>query len=181
MAVRLPEGRSSSDSAREIMLAAAAAAAASQSPLSVSAPLALKAEKDWRWGYAKHFVANAALSAQSPAAALAIAQAGLQKAKEEFLLGTTPLGQVPISSTSSPEHTIFESRLIEGRGKPGRGGLSVPIGGKMLSGPALLAQLKSWTDRGIIEPSAAAALARVSQNKEWTDLRGMLECTSVYT
>lgn len=182
MIIQLPKGRSSSDSAREIMMAAASAIPAAAVMPSSSAPAstlypptsdavkALADEKNWRWGYAKHFVANAALSAQSPEAALAIARAGLQKAKAEFLLGSTPLSNVVVSSTVNPKHVIFESRVIEGQAKPpdssdGGAGLKVPIGGKMLSGSALLEQINSWLAHGIIEPSAGAALTRVSKNK----------------
>jgi hypothetical protein len=66
---------------------------------------------------------------------------------------------------------VFHTRTVDGTAEP-ETELSVPYRGERLRGEALLAQLDSWADRGVITRSCAEALRTVQANPEWLRLEG---------
>ena len=51
--------------------------------------------------------------------------------------------------------------------------LELPLGGRVLTGAALVRQVEAWVQQGTLEPSAGRALAALATDKaEWLDLRG---------
>jgi hypothetical protein len=58
---------------------------------------------------------------------------------------------------------------VAGQGEVDRE-LSIPYRGMRLRGADLQRQIDAWTDRGVIEPSAAEAVRAVAANPDWLDL-----------
>ena len=64
----------------------------------------------------------------------------------------------------------LDTRTVRGEGDPSPAPWTVPVRGKSLQGDALLAQVRDWQQRGIIEPGAAESLARCVAHPQWFDL-----------
>lgn len=160
-------GRSSTPVAKEIMAAAIGA---------VAPDLAEKVlkEKNWRFGYVKHFVNMVEQQMKSPDNALKVAEAGLAKAYETFQFvdgdKTTSFAEAMTSEGSNPFHTGF----IQGEAPKSTNVLEVPYKGKNLSGQALKDQVDKWVSYGTIEESAGEAI------KNCVDKPGYLDLTDRY-
>jgi len=157
--------RSSTPVAKEIVSAAIGA---------VNAEKAKKVlqERNWRFGYVKHWKNMVEEQCQSPEAALKVAQAGLDKAYEifEFIdssTGQTTTFQEAMSKRSSQQ---FQTGFIQGTSKKNKQVLEVPYKGKVLSGDSLKAQVDKWVSYGTIEPSAGDAIKGCVDNPQWMDL-----------
>ena len=128
-------------------------------------------EKKWRFKYVKHFVKSVELSAQSPEAALAVANGGLDYMYNNFQFLRD--GQ-EYSLKQAVEGGLFTGTFstgyIEGnKPKPSKLTLEVPYKGQVLTGDALLSQIEQWVRYGTIEPSSGHAIAQVAQSA-WLDL-----------
>jgi hypothetical protein len=135
---------------------------------------AVKAEKKWRFGYAKHVVRQTQLAASSEAAALGIARDGLAylHSKMEFLRDDKVM-QLSEAMSSSTFADKFVTHTIKGQANGLQShGLEVPYGDKVLRGPEVAAQVEVWVRRGVIELDTGAALCRVAETPSWLDLSG---------
>mmetsp|Transcript_29590 Transcript_29590/g.47073 ORF Transcript_29590/g.47073 Transcript_29590/m.47073 type:complete len:776 (+) Transcript_29590:85-2412(+) len=144
-------------------------------------------ERNWRFGYGRHVMSNVELSCQSKQNALAIAQAGLDRAYElfEFKRGDQILPFKQAMSKGTFSKNVYTTHVIKGDQRLSTE-LTVEYGGgqyqgapyylglhdkTVLSGKALHDQLDKWVEYGTIEPSAQQAIKMVDQNKQqWLDL-----------
>ena len=109
--------------------------------------------------------------------ALAIAHAGLASMRARLVVEgddrTRSLADVLAGEASERAARMPRLGTGEVRGAgvaPAR--LEIPYRGALLHGRALSAQLDRWAQRGIVEPSFAAAVAEVADHPEWLSLPG---------
>ena len=125
---------------------------------------------DWRTAYVRNVVDVTAAGTRSPAAAVAVARAGLASlgARMRFERGgsSTSVAQ----AVAQDDGPALGTSRTQGQGEPVTE-LVVPCCGEQLRGDALLRQLDDWVARGTVEPSCAQALRRVVATPEWLDLR----------
>jgi len=127
------------------------------------------AEKNWRFGYAKHVVKNVELSLASPDAAIAIAKSGLESALSSFDF-VRDGSSMKLKEAMSSLPGSFETGFIKGTKPKSTSPFVVPYKGTPLSEAALLEQLNKWAAYGTIEPSARDAIAWVVNNPSCLDL-----------
>lgn len=158
-------GRSSTPVAKEIMAAAIGAVSPEK------AEKVLK-EKNWRFGYVKHFKNMVEEQMKSPENALKVAEAGLAKAYETFqfvdgdVANATSFAKAMASTGSNPFHTGF----IQGEAPKNTNVLEVPYKGKTLSGQSLKDQVDKWVNYGTIEKSAGDAIKNCVDRPGYLDL-----------
>jgi hypothetical protein len=128
----------------------------------------IEREDDWRYHYPQHFGDLTLVEARSAAAALDIANRGLEAADGEFVVVTDD-GDLPLEKASVVDGGHFETVEVVGQGTRRRE-LVVPYRGDHLLGDQLLGQLDDWVGRGITEPSFAEAIGAVVRNPDWLDL-----------
>jgi hypothetical protein len=126
-------------------------------------------EARWRHAYPQHFRRLVLGGLRSADVALASARAGLDAAWQAVVWqgegGTTSLRDA-LAQAQPALHTA----TLQGQGDAQPARWSVPVRGELLQGEALAARIDDWVVRGIIEPSAGAALQRCLQNPQWFDL-----------
>ena len=131
----------------------------------------IDASEPWRSEYLPHVRAVTELGARSADAATRVAGAGLAAARSRlvFRRGETdhPLGE----GASLPPAFSIATETVEGSARPERE-LVVPYRGEHLRGQALRSRIDAWVEKGIIEPSAGAALEVVMDHPEWLRLDG---------
>lgn len=137
----------------------------------VDAALAARidAARDWRTDYVRSVVDVTASGTRSPETAVAVARAGLASlARRMRFEQGEQVSSVPeaVGGGGAPLGT----HTTRGQGERVRE-LVVPYRGQSLRGDALLRQVDSWVQRGVLEPSAAEALRRVVAEPDWLDLR----------
>src|SRR5699024_9663329 len=110
--------------------------------------------------------------AGDPAAVVAMARAGVDRARAE-LVWTDPAGERPLTALTETAWDVDApgTAVITGRGAPGTE-LVAPYRGERLRGAALHARLEAWTAAGIVEPSFAAAVGAVIDHPRWLALPG---------
>ncbi len=129
-------------------------------------------ETNWRSGYLIHFRRLVEAGLASKAAALAIAQAGLDSLHDRMRVQWPAAAETGLAALqSAPAPDRFATLSVPGRGQP-ETGLSLPHRGELLAGAALARQLDSWVSAGIIEPSCADAVREVAAHPEWLPLPG---------
>ncbi|GMH63005.1 hypothetical protein TL16_g03606, partial [Triparma laevis f. inornata] len=148
-----------------------AALAAAISAVDKAAGERVLKERNWRFGYTKHFLKMVELQCKSPEAALAIAEAGLEQMHSSFEFINPDGSSCSFEEAMSAKNkNKFETGFIEGsRVKPAPS-LSVPYKGKQLAGDALKKQVAEWVSYGTIEQSAGDAINKVIDNPTWMDL-----------
>eukprot|EP01147_Barroeca_monosierra_P001589 gene1588-7955_t len=155
-----------------------AAFAASVFDKDPQAAIAVMREKNWRFSYGKHVLHNVALSCRSTTDCVEIAQAGLHFLHKNFEFvrdGKAMSLETAMKEISGSFHTM----QINGAGTLAKDFIvpydpapypktteTIPLAGEELK-----KQLQRWVDKGTIEPSARDAIAMVSENKKWLDLR----------
>lgn len=157
--------RSSTPVAKSIMAAAVGAVSPEK------ADKILK-ERNWRFGYVKHFKGLVEEQMKSPENALAIAEAGLKKAYELFEF-ITPDGSQTSSFADTMEKKAtdnFYTGHVKGEAAPNKNILEVPYKGKTLSGDALKEQVDKWVSYGTIESSAGEAIKNCVDKPGYLDL-----------
>eukprot|EP00927_Polykrikos_kofoidii_P021311 TRINITY_DN20201_c0_g1_i1.p1 TRINITY_DN20201_c0_g1~~TRINITY_DN20201_c0_g1_i1.p1 ORF type:complete len:771 (+),score=136.15 TRINITY_DN20201_c0_g1_i1:83-2395(+) len=131
-------------------------------------------EKNWRFGYARHFIKMVELGCEAPDVALGQARAGLRWAHDHFQFvpanAAEPVsissivdgkgGSVPASPFSTvriegPAKDVTRSICIPFNGSFSRGNTKPPQLGDVLQGAALKEQVSNWASVGVIEPDAA--------------------------
>lgn len=127
--------------------------------------------RSWRRDYARHLRAVTELEAGTTTAALAVAADGLASLHRRFVYagadGDVPLEEVVGKDPARELATV----VVRGEGRPVRE-LAVPYRGELLRGDALARALADWVDRGVVEPSFAAAVTQVAANPDWLALEG---------
>jgi hypothetical protein len=127
--------------------------------------------KNWRFGYVKHLQAMVGEQCKSPKAALAVAQAGLDKAYNVFQFVAPDGSSVILKEAMAAKNTEkFYTGFVQGQGANDKKMMEVPYKGKTLSGQALKDQVQKWVDYGTIEPSAGEAIVGCVDNPGWLDL-----------
>ena len=127
-------------------------------------------EHSWRTGYLRNVVDVTATGTRSPAAAVAVARAGLASLAERMRFEQgQDVSSVP-RAVADADGAPLGTHTTRGSGEQVRE-LVVPYRGQSLRGDALLRQLDTWVQRGALEPSAADALRRVVAEPSWLDLR----------
>jgi hypothetical protein len=128
-------------------------------------------ERNWRFGYVKHYVGMVEEQLKSEKSALAVAQAGLAKAYEIFEFhapdkSVTSFGEAMSKSGGNKFFTGF----IKGEAASSKNVLEVPYKGKNLSGQALKDQVDKWVSYGTIESSAGEAIKNCVDKPGYLDL-----------
>ncbi len=127
------------------------------------------AASSWRADYVGLVGRATAASAQTPKAALAMAQAGLRSVHERMVVSGAG-SEVPLRDWSG-DGEPFATETVRGTA-PRVPELRVPYRGRSLSGGALRDQLARWQADGIVEPSFAEAVGEVVDHPEWLALGG---------
>jgi len=159
------KGQRSSTSVNKAIIAAAIGA------VDADAAVAVQQTRNWRFGYVKHWNAMVEQQCQSPAAALKVAQAGLDKAYEVFEFIAPDGSAVNFAAAMAAKNTeSFFTGTIQGNAKPlAKSTLEIPYLGGTLSGQKLKDQVKEWVDYGTIEPSAGEAIIKCVDHPDWLD------------
>jgi len=132
------------------------------------------AERDanWRTGYLVHCRRLVEAGLASKDAALSIARDGLRSAHQRMRVLTEGGEEAGLDALlSAPARQPVSTVTVAGTGAA-ETELSLPYRGDRLRGSALLRQLDAWAERGIIEPSCAAAAGAVAAHPEWLRLPG---------
>lgn len=140
----------------------------------------VRKEKNWRFGYNKHIVNNLLVSARSEAAALKIAQAGIDAMYKSFDFISADGASCKFGDALEKGVNRFYTHTVVGKKpKPASGGkVRVPYKnyetGKMvnLEGAELTKQIDEWVEYGTIEPDCGDAIKQVVLNPGWCDLSG---------
>lgn len=129
--------------------------------------------RDWRKDYADLVHAVTLASAASPDAATRIAADGLASMRRRMVLVDAGGAEVPLEEAEpgGASEATFGTESVRGTARPVTE-LRVPYEGRELAGDELRGQLAAWVDRGIVEPSFAAAVEEVVDHPEWLALPG---------
>ncbi len=143
--------------------------AAALRPLDAPAADTLKAERDWRHAYPRHWRTLVQAQAAKPVGVVASARAGLAAAWDElpFVRGGQP--QALAEAMRTPQRA-FQTLTLRGEGDAAPTPWTVPHQGRELAGDALARQIDRWEAGGICEPAHAAALRDCLAHPEWFDL-----------
>jgi hypothetical protein len=129
-------------------------------------------ETAWRSGYVLHLRRLVEAGLDSPADWLSIADAGLDAVRRSMVVTAEDGAERPLDSlaTATATRTLGTYELT-GEAEP-QAELVVPYRGRDLRGADLRAQLDRWVVRGVMEPSAAAAVGEVVDHPGWLRLEG---------
>jgi len=129
----------------------------------------IEATKDWRKGYLAPVRRVVESGVSSPESATRVAADGLAAVRDHLVYvrgrDDLPLATAFRDLGHEPTHTT----VVKGEGDAERQ-IVVPYRGVHLRGDRLRAQLERWTNQGVMEPSAAAALGLVIANPDWLNL-----------
>jgi len=126
-------------------------------------------EKNWRKHYPIYFKALVENGIRSSNNAITIAKQGLHKAQHSFDFFRDGQRYSLKDVMTVPVTTQIQTVTLKGRSEA-KPEWSVPYHGKDLQGQALLDQIQTWLDAGIIEESHANALREAVAHPEWFDL-----------
>lgn len=143
--------------------------AAALQGLAPEAADAVRAERDWRHAYPRHWRALVQAQAARPVSAVASARAGLAAAWAElpFVRAGQPLALAEAMRT--PQRRL-QTLQLRGQGEAAPAAWAVPHEGRELTGDALARQIDRWEKSGVCEPAHAAALHDCLAHPEWFDL-----------
>ena len=131
---------------------------------------AVEHETAWRSRYLLHFRRLVEAGVPEREAWLAIADSGLRSVHERMVLASEDAEDRPVDSLLEAEpRRALDSVEVTGNGSA-VDELGVPYRGALLRGDALRSGLDDWARRGILEPSAAEAVAEVAAHPEWLRL-----------
>jgi hypothetical protein len=136
-------------------------------PVDPAGALAAEQETNWRTGYLVHFRRLVEAGLTSGDAARSIAAAGLASLHGRMRVALDD-GEVPLHEWTKPSRSL-DAVEVQGTGEREEE-FSLPYGGTRLRGDDLRRRLDTWTDRGVLEPSAAEAVRTVMAHPEWLGL-----------
>ena len=165
--------RSTSEAGKK---AIAAALAGGGTPAATEASVKCLKERNWRFGYHKHFEKLVRLGCTSPRVSASSAAAGLQWMYDNMVFHSIDQAQKgPFGATVDKVKASFHTATVKGTKSakdlvykiPFDGGWHPtrphpPAAGKALSGDSLKKQAFKWAEQGMIEPDAADALCWTS-------------------
>ncbi|WP_111858326.1 hypothetical protein [Acinetobacter sp. CFCC 10889] len=126
-------------------------------------------EKNWRKNYPRHFKALVSQGIRSINAPITIAKQGLAKAQNSFDFYRDGQRYLLKDVMTVPNIQSLHTVRFQGQSTAAPEWY-VPYHGQKLQGQALLDQIQTWENNGIIEPSHAKALRNVIAHPEWFDL-----------
>lgn len=130
-----------------------------------------RATKNWRFGYVKYLKAMVQEQCQSPKAALAVAEAGLDKAYELFQFVAPDGSSISMKEAmASKVSEKFYTGMVQGKAERTQPVLEVPYKDGTLSGQALKDKVNEWVAYGTIEASCGEAIIDVIDNPKYLDL-----------
>jgi len=156
-----PEGRRSTSALGRAVVADALR------PVDPAGALAAEQETNWRAGYLVHFRRLVEAGLASGDAARSIAAAGLASLHERMRVALDD-GEVALDQWTKPSRSL-DTVEVQGTGEREEE-FSLPFGGTRLRGDDLRRRLDTWTERGVLEPSAAEAVRTVMANPDWLRL-----------
>ena len=133
---------------------------------------AIRGQENWRKRYGPHLVRLVTLALESGDETVSMVSDGLTAVHDAFRFLRKGEDVTPREAMARFREPRFATGLVEGRAEP-ETTLTIPHRGQELSGDALERQLDDWLRRGMMEPSAAEALRRVTREPEWLDLRDL--------
>jgi len=174
--------RSSTATNRGILATAVAAG-----PGGAEAAEKVRKEKNWRFGYGKHFRAHVSRCLESADGCLAMARAGLASAQEEFRFVREGHPETSLQDAMLKfSGDLFETAELKGSSPAAsKRELYLKYGQKFgapyykfksqrdrrISGMELRKQLDDWVEYGVLEADVAEALKTVQMNQDkWLDL-----------
>ncbi len=162
----LPDGRRSTSAVGRAVVADALR------PVDPVGALGAEQETAWRSRYLLHFRRLVEAGLVAPESWLAIADAGLDSVRRRMVLVGDQDEETPLAALDDADAARkLDTVEVVGEGTPA-GELVIPYRGRDLHGATLREQLRDWTRRGVMEPSAADAVARVAEHPEWLRLDG---------
>lgn len=160
-----PDGRPSTTKAGRAIVADALR------PVDPVGALGAEQETAWRSRYLLHYRRLVEAGISSPEAWVAIADAGLDAVRRTLVV-TDDGHEEPLASLeSATADRVLGTAEVTGRATARRE-LELPYRGSLLRGAHLTAQLRDWVGAGVMEPSAADAVAEVAAHPEWLRLDG---------
>lgn len=138
--------------------------------VSPEAATAVRQEKKWRFGYAKHVERQVRVALESRAKAVSIATDGLAAANELFEFVREGSEPMSLAAAMKKFPKSFRTGFIQGQGTREVQRARVLYKGQELEGDALAAQMDRWAAEGVCEPSAADAVKACIAHPEWVDL-----------
>ncbi len=167
-----PDGRrSTTEVGREVVAAALRA-------VDPAGALGVEQETAWRSGYVVHFRRLVEAGLATPEAWVRIARDGLDAVHQRMVVADdgdgpdTAAADRPLASLLDAAPTrVLHTEEVRGEGAAATE-LVVPYRGRELRGDALRDQLADWVVRGVMEPSAAEAVAEVAAHPGWLRAEG---------
>lgn len=167
LGLQFPAG---ADGSRSSTRAGTAILATALQPLSAAAAQAARDERHWRRNYPAHFRALVRGGLAQAELAFQSAADGLAETRRQLVF-ETQAGALPLAEAMALESPAPLGRqTLRGHGNPHPAAWGLPLGGRVLQGEAVVEQVQRWAEAGVIEPSAADALARCARHPEWFDL-----------
>jgi len=128
-------------------------------------------ERNWRFGYVKHFVGMVEEQMKGSDEALRVARAGLEKAYEMFEFyhedgSVTSFKEAMAKPSKSGKYCTGK---VVGTGTK-KTEIEVPYKNTILKGQPLKDQVDKWVAYGTIEPSAGDAIKNCVDRREYVDL-----------
>jgi len=139
-----------------------------------------KKERNWRFGYHKHFMQMVKLQCADPKDSVEVAKAGLAYMHKNFDFVPKGGGEtVPLSVAMSTIKDSFKTAVVKGESGKKKVTLNVPFdgpwtnshckappAGEVLEGAGLKEQVNKWVANGVIEADAATAISSISDHLE---------------
>lgn len=160
----LVDGRRSSTATGQAVLASAARA------ISPDLASAIEAESDWYGRYVDHTLRLEEAQLADPAGADRVPAAGLAAVADRMVFVREGESLRLDEALRRWDEPGFATATVEGAGERITE-LRIPYAGRELEGDDLRRQVGTWVDRGVIEPSAGAALHLVLDHPDWLDCR----------
>lgn len=129
-------------------------------------------ESSWRTGYVPHFRRLLEAGLASRQAAVDVAADGLRAVHGRMRYQAADGREEPLDAMLWDQSGSSLSTVeLRGTGAPDAE-FSLPLRGAWLTGGTLARQLDSWTEAGVLEPSAADGVRTVMAHPEWLALEG---------
>jgi len=156
----------------------------SMQSVDAAAAKAAKREKNWRHGYVRHVEAHVRVSLENQANALAAAEKGLEAAHTAFEFKRNSETYTFREAMNKITGSFGTHKIVGEASARKDASLAIPYGGRLgrpyyeglerrndlIEGKELLAQIETWVEGGVIEPSCGDALRLCATNKDWLDL-----------
>lgn len=130
----------------------------------------IEAAGNWRKDYLGAVRKTVELGARSTKDALRIASDGLSALHRNFVFARDGKSVSLDEAFATYREPRFATEIVQGRGAaPDE--LEIPYRRELLRGDTLRRRLDQWATNGTIEPTCAAAVRAVVDNRAWLDLR----------